>query len=571
MNLAEISDKNIKQVLEYSWRDVNSSMDGMRSMFDLVRLVDAEECREIFVDKGRLSFGNECFAVWGADHRCANCTSFKACHTHQRKNRLEYYGEREYQIQSIPVRITMGDESVYSCTMELINFAEKDERISDGIEKDEIETKGYISTHDGLTGLLNWDGFCREARGLILANPGRPAVMIAANIQDFKLVNSLFGRNKGDEILIEISNYLKNLCQYDAPEDSDLSKAGVCSRAGADNFAVCLIKTDGLNERIEKIVESVKGLIDSPVYRLNIHFGVCEVDNDSLPISILYDRAYMAMQTIQNQRETNMAFFDEEMLKSALHEQAVISDFEHNLQSGQFVIFLQPQVNKDGRIAGAECLVRWVLPDGKMIPPFEFIGILEQSDLIASLDKYVWELAARQLHDWQGTPFSDIYLSINVSPKDFFYVNVSEELRNLCDKYSVPPKMLHVEITETAVADETQNNKATIEELQRMGFLVEIDDFGKGSSSLSLLTDIKANVLKIDMGFLRQSENNERGNVILEFVIDMAKRLGMEVISEGVETEEQLQNLARLGCDTFQGYYFSKPIPVAAFEKMVAG
>ena len=204
-----------------------------------------------------------------------------------------------------------------------------------------------------------------------------------------------------------------------------------------------------------------------------------------------------------------------------------------------------------------------------MVPPFEFIGILEQSDLIASLDRYVWELAARQLDRWKDTEFKDVYLSVNVSPQDFYYMDVAEIFLELCRKYEIQPKMLHVEITETAVADETQNNKEKIEILQENGFIVEIDDFGKGSSSLSLLKDIKADVLKIDMGFLRQSENTKRGTVISESVIDMAKRLGMEVISEGVETEGQFKNLTELGCDMFQGYFFSKPIPVAAFEELI--
>ncbi|MBQ7563300.1 MAG: EAL domain-containing protein [Lachnospiraceae bacterium] len=151
----------------------------------------------------------------------------------------------------------------------------------------------------------------------------------------------------------------------------------------------------------------------------------------------------------------------------------------------------------------------------------------------------------------------------------YYYIDVADTMTGLCKKYDVPPKMLHIEITETAVADETLNNKHQIELLQERGFTVEIDDFGKGSSSLSLLKDIKADVLKIDMGFLNQSEESARGNVILESVIDMAKRLGMEVISEGVETEKQLANLTELGCDMFQGYFFSRPIPVAAFEELV--
>lgn len=555
---------SLKQVLDYTWKNVNPSLDTMRTMFDLVRLVDAEECREIQVnEQGMLQFGGACYAVWNADHRCANCTSFQACHTHSRKSRTEYFEGKKYQIQSVPVQITLSDETVYSCNMELINFSNLLEDTADAqnrtMDKDELETSGYLSTHDKLTGILNWDGFCRSARELLSQEKDEQFLLISANIQNFKLVNNLFGRNKGDEVLIEIANILKEQC----------GDKSTYSRTGGDTFAICIPKRDNPENWLLSILEQVKSLIDSPSYRLNIHIGIYKIENANLPISIMFDRSYMALQSIRNHREQVIAWFDESLLKSALHEQEVISDFEHNLQSGQFVIYLQPQVNQKGQIEGAECLVRWILPDGKMVPPFEFIGILEQSDLISSLDRYVWELAARQLHAWKGTPFEHIYLSINVSPQDFYYIDVAKTMKELCQKYEIPPKMLHVEITETAIADETQNNKATIELLQEHGFLVEIDDFGKGSSSLSLLKDIRADVLKVDMGFLRKSENTQRGNIILESVIDMAKRLGMEVISEGVETETQLKSLTELGCDMFQGYYFSKPIPVAAFEQLL--
>jgi len=555
-------EKSVKQTLEYTWKDVNAALDSMRVMFDLVRLVDAEECREITIDEtGMIQYGQACYAVWNSDHRCADCTSYKACHTHQKKSRTEYFDGKKYQIQSIPVRITLADNTIYSCTMELINFnvlTAEEAQIIDHT-KDEQETSEYLTTHDSLTGLLNWDGFCRRTRQLILDNPDTTRLLISANIRNFKLINNLFGRAKGDEVLIELAGLLAELCDTDS----------ALARNGRDTFSICISKDSFQEEALTQIAGRIKTLLDTASYRLDIHFGIYEIVHPNLPISIMYDWAYMALDSIRNNREKTIAWFNDSMLKNALHEQEVISNFESNLQSGQFVIFLQPQVDSLGKIEGAECLVRWVLPNGNMVPPFEFIGILEQSDLIASLDKHVWELAAKQLDAWKHTDFEHVYLSVNVSPKDFYYTDVAQTFIDLCKKYDVPPEMLHVEITETAVADETLNNKGTISRLQGNGFIVEIDDFGKGSSSLSLLKDIHADVLKIDMGFLRQSENSSRGTVILESVIDMAKRLGMEVISEGVETEAQLNNLMTLGCNMFQGYYFSKPIPVAAFEEMV--
>ncbi|MCR5754047.1 MAG: GGDEF domain-containing phosphodiesterase [Acetatifactor sp.] len=553
--------QNMKQTLEYTWKDVNAALDSMRVMFDYVRLVDAEECREVAVDnEGFLQYGRECYALWNADHRCADCSSYRACHAHQKMSRTEFHEQKKYQIQSIPALITLADSTVFSCSLELINInLLAPEELGQNKTKDVQETSEYLTTHDTLTGLLNWDGFCRSVRQLLLEHPTGEFLIISANIRNFMLANNLFGRTKGDEILMDVAGILSEA----------FSSVGVLGRNGGDVFSICIPKSAYSDSRFFEIVSRVKSLIDSSSYRLNIHFGIYEVKRNNLPISIMFDWAYMALDSIRNNLEKSIAWFDDSLLKKVLHEQEVLSNFETNLKSGQFVMFLQPQVDKTGHIEGAECLVRWILPNGTMVPPYEFISILEQSDLIASLDKYVWELAVKQLATWKGTSFEKLFLSVNVSPKDFYYTDVAATFKELCEKYHVTPQKVHVEITETAVADETQNNRETIAKLQQDEFTVEIDDFGKGSSSLSLLKDIHADVLKIDMGFLRQSENNKRGAVILESVIDMAKRLGMEVISEGIETKEQLDNLSALGCSMFQGYYFSKPIPVAAFEKMI--
>nr|MCR5753330.1 hypothetical protein [Acetatifactor sp.] len=185
-------DNKEKQSFYYTWKNINASLDTMRGMFDLVRLVDPEECREVFIDdSGVLSFGKECYAVWNASHRCADCTSLRACRTHQRKGRVEYYDGKKYQIQSIPIQIVLSNDTVYSCNIELINFSVHtltDMEESD-YSKDAKETHDYLTTHDNLTGILNWDGFCRHVRQLILDDPDLPRVIISANIRNFKLIN----------------------------------------------------------------------------------------------------------------------------------------------------------------------------------------------------------------------------------------------------------------------------------------------------------------------------------------------------------------------------------------------
>ncbi|MCR4924236.1 MAG: GGDEF domain-containing phosphodiesterase [Lachnospiraceae bacterium] len=552
---------NNGSVLEYNWKKVNSFLEEMRPLFEIVRLVDPQECREIQISKkGMIDFGNKCYSLWHSDHRCANCTSLIACRTMTKRNRFEYFEGTKYQIQSVPVLVELADATKYRCNMEMINYGPILDKV-DSYKKaaDPVETTGYISTHDNLTGVLNWEGFCQQARELLNSNPNEDWIIISTNIHNFKLVNNLFGIEKGDGLLISIGSIF-----------SEMSGEHSCvGRVSGDKFTIFMTYRDDIEAVLKKCVNKIKGLIKGAAYRLNLSIGIYKIKSTDIAISIMYDRAYMALQTIRNNHEKVIAWFDDDLLKTALHEQEVISDFEDNLKSGQFVIYLQPQINIENKIVGAECLVRWILPNGKMVPPFEFIGILEKSDLIASLDRYVWELAARQLDQWKNTEFEDLYLSINVSPLDFYYIDVPSVIIDICDKYDIPYEKLHVEITETAVADEAINNNKVIDQMQEKGFLIEIDDFGKGSSSLSLLKDLKADVLKIDMGFLRKSENTERGNVILKAVIDMAKSLKMEIITEGVETREQLDKLTELGCGIFQGYYFSKPIPVAAFENMI--
>ncbi|MBE5860588.1 MAG: bifunctional diguanylate cyclase/phosphodiesterase [Butyrivibrio sp.] len=553
------TEEKTSQVLKYTYKDINAAMDSIRVMFDMVRLVDVEECREVSITlDGELNFGRECYAIWASDHRCANCTSYQSCQTRTKKSRIEHFEGKCFQVQSVPVELTLKDMTTYSCNMELITITE-DDHYDKETDKDVWETSGYITTHDSLTGILNWEGFCKNARKLISDEPDENFLIISADIDNFRYVNSLFGNTKGNEVLVGVARIFTEL----------FDKKCAIGRTGGVNFAICTTNESDIASILKNIAEKVSGLISSPSFRLSIHFGIYDVDNSNLPISIMFDRSYMALEAIRNNQQMIYNYFDENMMQKAIHEQQIINDFKKNLRSGQFVIYLQPQVNKNHYIEGAECLVRWVLPSGEVLPPFEFIGILEQVGLIGKLDEYVWELAARQLSEWKGTEYESLYLSVNVSPRDFYYLDIAKIFPALCKKYDIMTDKLHIEITETAVADETSGNMATLKKLHDEGFIVEIDDFGKGSSSLGLLKDIQADVLKIDMQFLQKSENEKRSFVILQSVIEMAKKLDMEIITEGVETVGQLDFLKNLGCCMFQGFYFSRPIPVAAFEKII--
>lgn len=263
----------------------------------------------------------------------------------------------------------------------------------------------------------------------------------------------------------------------------------------------------------------------------------------------------------------NIAYYTERLFESSIEERRIIGEFERAISNNEFEMYLQPQVDSSGNLYGAEALVRWQHPERGLLSPAIFIDVLEKTGFIYKLDRYMWDKAAKKLGEWKKEGKDQYHISVNISTKDFYLVDVYETFVGLVDKYNIDPVNLNIEITETTLMSDFDKNMGIIRLLQNYGFNIEIDDFGSGYSSLNMLKDISADVLKIDMGFLRASENEAKGLDILESIITLAGKLGMKVITEGVETKKQLYMLVEMGCDMYQGYYFSKPIPVDEFEK----
>jgi EAL domain-containing protein (putative c-di-GMP-specific phosphodiesterase class I) len=254
------------------------------------------------------------------------------------------------------------------------------------------------------------------------------------------------------------------------------------------------------------------------------------------------------------------------MMSGALYEKNLVSEFDSALEKKQFKMFLQPQTDADGNMLGAEALVRWQHPERGMVPPGSFISVFEKTGLIYKLDQYIWRCACEKLKDWKDRGLLQYYISVNISPKDFYYLDIYSTFVDLVNEYHILPANLKLEITETAIMSDFNKQFILLKRLREYGFQIEIDDFGSGYSSLNMLKDMPVDVLKIDMGFLRQTEHIKRSRIILEAIVSLSKRLEMPVVVEGVETKEQLSFLKELECEAYQGYYFSKPIPVEEFE-----
>lgn len=422
------------------------------------------------------------------------------------------------------------------------------------VERHREET--YRATHDSLTGLYNRDYFFDSAERTLKSNRNEAYVVVCTDIKNFKMVNDVFGKQAGDRFLICIADYLrKNL-----PEDA------VYGRLVNDRF-VFLIQKHEFSE--QEMVNGLTAMLSADAdeqYPIVIYLGVYEVTDRKLPVSGMCDRAMMALESIKGSYEERTAYYDTALRENALKEQKLVKEMEAALDEGQFVIYLQPQIDTEGNVLGGEALVRWQHPRLGLVMPGGFIGVMEKSGMIAKLDRYVWELACKQLQTWKKEGRTHMYISVNISPKDFYFMNIYDTFTGLVREYDISPKNLKLEITETAVMNDLEKQLKLINRLRDAGFIIEMDDFGSGYSSLNMLKDIKVDMLKIDMAFLGKTDDEERAKKILKIMVDLSKQLDMPSIVEGVETSEQVAFLKEIGADVFQGYYFAKPMEISTFE-----
>ena len=538
-------------------------LDEVSGKYDLVRVVDPIECRILeFGSDGQISRKERCYGIWNADQKCVNCSSALACRTGCHHEKMEFFNDQLYHIQSEPVRLKLRDGGAYDAVVEMVSI-EKDSEDTHAANDRAAENKNhraaqYQAQHDSLTKTLNTGAFAELSREAIAKNPKMPWIMITSNIMNFRLVNTLFGSQKGNEIIVRNAAKLQHIA---AASD------GLCGRLGGDQFALLLPKGMYREALLTEITQSLREEYSSGSYTFVIHFGVYEVNDAALPISVMCDRANMALRTIREDHKKVIAYFNDDMLRRSLLEQEIISSFDKAIRENEFQMYLQPLVFDNGQIVGAEALVRWRRPDGSVRSPAEFIETLERAgpDPPAGL-LHVGvrgQAACRLEGNGPGERFT---ISVNMSAKDFYSLDVYRVLTGLIERYGVPCSRLKLEITETALLEDPANSDEVITRLRRKGFLVEIDDFGKGYSSLGLLKDIHADVLKIDMSLLHETENKQRSRIILASIINMADSLGMDVVTEGVETETQLRSLLEMGCHHFQGFYFSRPVTVEEFE-----
>ena len=407
-----------------------------------------------------------------------------------------------------------------------------------------------------LTGLFARNPFFTQTETFLRVNETAAGkyCLVAIDIEHFKLFNEWYGQVAGDKLLREIGAHLNKMRQ---------EFGGIAGYMGGDDFVIVLPND-------EKVLENLKCRITGFVRAYGGHtgflpaFGFYIIDDISLSVSQMYDRAILAQETVKGNYAVRCAYYSSDMKTRLENNHVLLTEVQAGLERDEFIYYLQPKCNLNtGKIVGLESLVRWKHPEKGIVAPGYFIPVMESNGLITELDMKVWEQVCQTLQDWIKSGHKVIPISVNVSSVDIYAIDVVEHFKNLVRKYGLPPEYVELEITESAYVEEYKVITGVAEALRNAGFTVLMDDFGSGYSSLNMLKDVNVDVLKIDMKFLKMDENTmDKGMGILEAVTRMANIMGLRMIAEGVETEDQINYLLNMGCIYGQGYFFYKPLPV---------
>ena len=430
------------------------------------------------------------------------------------------------------------------------------------IELQEDKSIIHAAEKDHLTGLYTRDFFTEYIRQIESYKPERKMDVMVLNVDHFHLINELYGREQGDQVLICIANTLSRLFER---------LQGIGCRPSADYFYMyCENGTD-----YEALFRTLKEDLNSklPSANVRLRLGVYQDVDKSLTPENWIDRAQAACDRIRGDYSRHTEYYSNEFYEKTKYQEKLINDIDGAIAAKDLIVYYQPKYDITGdrpALRSAEALIRWKHPELGMISPGDFIPLFENNGLIQKLDRYVWQEAAQQVASWKKNFGVSVPVSVNVSRMDIYDPKLRDDFKSLLDRYHLETRELMLEITESAYADNADQLVNVTEELRSDGFMIEMDDFGSGYSSLNMLTSIPLDALKMDMKFIRNMQKDEKSMKLVELVMDIAKFLQVPVIAEGVETEEQLQLLKARGCDIIQGYYFSRPVPPEEFTKFIS-
>ncbi len=416
---------------------------------------------------------------------------------------------------------------------------------------------------DDLTPLHNKQYFMTETREVFLERSDEEFDIICLDIDQFKMVNDSYGMATGDKILYKLGELIGETFGEDS----------VCARFTADKFFITLPhQTASYSGMIEVLTNSVNKYVSNIGVKIKIKIccGVYHIHDKAIAIAAMCDRAELATENIKGKYGQVVAFYEDEIRQQMHNNLAITNMMEFALKNNEFQVFYQPKYELSSEcVAGAEALVRWMNYELGFMSPGSFIPLFERNGFITQLDMFIWESVCKDMREWLDRGNRPFAVSMNVSRADIFNPNLTKILVDLSDKYKLDRKYLHLEITESAYTDNPEQIIKIVTQLRAKGFPIEMDDFGSGYSSLNMLAEIPIDVLKLDMGFVRNELEKPSGKGILGFVISLAKWLNLAVVAEGVETDEQIRILSAMECNYVQGFYFARPMPSWQFAELL--
>ena len=417
---------------------------------------------------------------------------------------------------------------------------------------------------DNLTGLYNREYFFRYAEEHDKHHKKLSMDAILLNINHFHVINERHGKEYGNLVLCCVADNIRKVLLR--------GSRGLACRTEADTFLIYCRHGQYDMELLDKLSGGLPEDSEVAGNRLRLRMGVYSDVDKTMDIERRFDRAKMAADQGRNTYEQTISYYDTKLHASHLYAEQLLEDFQEALKQGQFQVYYQPKYDirpETPALASAEALIRWKHPKLGMISPGVFIPLLEDNGLIQQLDRYVWREAAAQVRRWKERFNVSVPVSVNVSRIDIHDPGLIGTFKTIIEENELSTSEFRLEITESAYTDNSIGIIDTVKQLRVFGFSVEMDDFGSGYSSLNMLSTLPIDALKLDMKFIRTAFTGRKDTRMIELIIDIAAYLKVPVIAEGVETEEQLTTLKKLGCDYVQGYYFSRPVPPEEFESFI--
>lgn len=460
------------------------------------------------------------------------------------------FQDQEVVINGVTQTIISGDSVNYVTffiSLTTICFAIYHGRLNEANKSKALEKS---AKEDGLTGMWNYSYFsdlAKEEVQSLTENFGEH-IFLFLDVHNFKAFNDQRGFEAGDKFLIALGDHI-----------SEIFHDSLCARQADDHFVI-LTKADRLEERLNKLNTLVHDY-DAEIL-LGINCGAYHLSGNQEDPRIAIDRARYAAHLIKNRFQTIYAEYDKTMSEAYHKRLYIVNNIDNAVNNGWIVPFYQPVVWSDTEeLCGCEALARWMDPVYGQLYPNEFIPVLEEYRLIHKLDKSIIESVCKDIRASLDAGKPVVAVSLNFSRLDFELMDAVQELENIVAKYQIPKELIHVEVTESALSDNFLNLNAAMNRVKELGYSLWLDDFGSGYSSLNVLKDYQFDVIKIDMRFLSNFENSEKSRTLLDCIVNMASRINMLALTEGVETEAQAEFLNKIGCNRLQGYLFGKPIP----------